>query len=96
MEFYEIMNGMGKKQLSRDILEANKELEELKLLEELQASEELYTPFYWIEESEGYGRLTKEAEKVVLKHLKPKDEVELLFKKDEVRWLFRGWGMLIY
>lgn len=74
----------------------NDEFKELQLLEELQASEEFNTPFYWIEVSDGYGKLTKEAEKVALKHLKPKEEDEVLFNQERVQGFFMGWGMMIY
>lgn len=79
-----------------DNIENNWVLNELKILEELQASEELYTPFYWIEESNGYGKLTTLAEKVALKHLKPKEEDEVLFNQERVQEFFMGWGMMIY
>lgn len=87
---------MGNIQLNQDLMDANKELEELRLLEELQASEELYTPFYWIEESEGYGRLTKEAEIIALMHLGQKEEGSKSFKKEDVQGFFKGWGMIIF
>lgn len=70
-------------------------VDELRLLEELEASEELNVPFYWIEESDGYGKLTAKAEEVALKYLEPKDKSNVLFKKEDVEGLFKGWGMVI-
>ncbi|GGH04307.1 hypothetical protein GCM10011416_24230 [Polaribacter pacificus] len=73
-----------------------KENFELRFLEELQASEELYTPFHWIEEEGRYGKLTAKSEEIALKHLKPREEGSLMFKKEDVQGLFKGWGMLIW
>jgi len=73
-----------------------KKEDELKFLEELQASEEFYTPFYWIEESDGYGKLTGPAEKVALKYLKAKESENPLFKKEDVEGIFRGWAVFIH
>lgn len=86
---------MGNIQLNQDLMDANKELEELRLLEELQASEEFYTPFYWIEVSDGYGKLTTQAEEVALKYLKQTGD-SLLFRKVDVQDLFKGWGMIVF
>ncbi|MDF0706606.1 hypothetical protein [Flagellimonas okinawensis] len=72
-----------------------KKEDELKFLEELQASEEFYTPFYLIQESNGYGKLTRAAGKVALKYLEPKEEGSLLFRIKDVERLFLGWGMVV-
>lgn len=87
---------MGIKRINKDFMENSKELNELKLLEELQSSEVFYTPYYWIEESDGYGKLTKQAEEVALKHLNQKEDGCKLFKKEDVEALFIGWGVIIY
>lgn len=86
---------MGNKRIDKGNMGGKSELGELKLLEELQTTEELYTPFYWIEEGDGYGKLTSKAEAIALKHLKPKEDGGLLFKKEDVQELFKGWGMLV-
>lgn len=69
---------------------------ELMLLEELQDSEELSAPFYWIEESDGYGKLTRPAEKIALKHIEPKVAKNPLFSKEDVEGLFQGWGVAVF
>lgn len=69
---------------------------ELMLLQELQDSEELSAPFYWIEESNGYGKLTRPAEKIALKLIEPKEKENPLFKKEDVEGLFQGWGLIVF
>lgn len=87
---------MGNKRIDNRIKQGMGDLGELKLLEELDASEEFFTPFYWIDEGDGYGKLTSKAEEIALKYLKPKEDCRLLFKKEDVQQLFQGWGMIVF